>query len=464
MARPDGPAGRRLRGGGQVRRRPLADPARRDPSRASSIRWSPRPSRSADLRSRADVARAYGELIRRVDEEARKSAPTISAAPRTRRAGRSATILADHESPAYFPESQTYYYMSRGEKDAFGGKLTELDRMTVKAADAWPRAMVLFDARRALRAADLRAGQSVPAGRARAPAVPAESWPAPDRRPFAHGSGRLDLARAITAPDNPLTSRVIVNRVWMHHFGEPLVSTPSDFGTRSTPPSHPELLDYLAGPAPGRGLVAQGAAPPDHALEHLPAVEPRPARVPPGRPREPAALALPAATARPRGDARHAPVRRRAGSIGRMGGRPVDVAGDPKNRRRTVYGLVDRQSLPAMFRAFDFASPDQSAERRPRTTVPQQALFSMNAPFVIEQAKALAARPDVAGAPTTEARIAALYRAVLARPACPGRDPGRRALRRRAAEPPGESGHSQLSRWEQLAQVLLMTNEFLFVD
>ena len=79
-----------------------------------------------------------------------------------------------------------------------------------------------------------------------------------------------------------------------------------------------------------------------------------------------------------------------------MGGRPVDVAGDPKNGRRTVYGMVDRQSLPAVFRAFDFASPDQSAERRPRTTVPQQALFSMNSPFVIEQAKALAARPEVA--------------------------------------------------------------------
>ena len=83
----------------------------------------------------------------------------------------------------------------------------------------------------------------------------------------------------------------------------------------------------------------------------------------------------------------------------------MDVAADPKNRRRTVYGLVDRQSLPAVFRAFDFASPDQSVERRPRTTVPQQALFSMNAPFVVEQAKALAARPDVAAAPTTTERV-----------------------------------------------------------
>src|SRR5207244_8808357 len=79
-------------------------------------------------------------------------------------------------------------------------------------------------------------------------------------------------------------------------------------------------------------------------------------------------------------------------------GRPGDAAGDPANRRRTVYGLVDRQSLPGLFRAFDFASPDQSAERRTLTTVPQQALFGLNAPFVAEQARALVARPEVARA------------------------------------------------------------------
>jgi hypothetical protein len=148
----------------------------------------------------------------------------------------------------------------------------------------------------------------------------------------------------------------------------------------------------------------------------------------------------------------------------RRGGRPVDVANDSKNGRRTIYGLVDRQSLPSVFRAFDFASPDQSAERRPRTTVPQQALFSMNAPFVVEQAKALASRPDVAAAATTDERIAALYRVVLARSPAPSEVAA--AVRFLAPANPtlAGPGHSQLSRWEQLAQVLLMTNEFLFVD
>src|SRR5262249_17243427 len=73
------------------------------------------------------------------------------------------------------------------------------------------------------------------------------------RQPFAHGSGRLDLAGAIAAPDNPLTARVFVNRVWMHHFGEPLVETPNDFGLRAPRPVQADLLDHLATTVRGGG-------------------------------------------------------------------------------------------------------------------------------------------------------------------------------------------------------------------
>jgi hypothetical protein len=148
-----------------------------------------------------------------------------------------------------------------------------------------------------------------------------------------------------------------------------------------------------------------------------------------------------------------------------MGGKPVDVANDPKATRRTVYGLVDRQSVPAVYRAFDFASPDLSSERRPRTTVPQQALFSMNSPLVIEQAKALAPRPEVVGGSSPEARITALYRRIFAR----APDPAELQVARQflaAAPAPVEDvkASSRLDATQQLAQVLLMTNELMFVD
>ncbi len=416
----------------------------------------------ATLRTKADVARAYGDLIRRVDEEARSMAMSSASGSEDSARRQIHAILADHESPAYFPKSQTYYYMSRGEKDGFGGKLSALDIMAVKAGNARPRAMVLFDAdelvepRIFVRGNPSQPGDRVPRQFLRVLA-------GANRRPFNRGSGRLDLARAITSPENPLTARVIVNRVWMHHFGEPLVSTPSDFGTRSTPPSHPELLDHLAA-----GLLREGwSLKALHRSIMLSSTYQQS-----GFDRPSCRQVDPENRLLWRFPRRRLDLESMRDTLlfvsgrldSKMTGRPVDVANDPKNGRRTVYGLVDRQSLPAVFRAFDFASPDQSAERRPRTTVPQQALFSMNAPFVIEQAKALMLRSEVAAATTTEARIAALYRAVLARDPAPAEVQAAARFLTPDDSPSAGPGHSQLSRWEQLAQVLLMTNELLFVD
>ena len=191
--------------------------------------------------------------------------------------------------------------------------------MAVKAADTPPpRAMVLNDADRAVRA---RASSSAATRRSPASACrgsSSASWPATDRQPFAHGSGRLDLARAITAPDNPLTGRVIVNRVWMHHFGEPLVSTPSDFGTRSSPP-----IASRAARLPGRPASSQGgwSLKALHRLIMLSSTYQQASLdrpdVPQGRPREPPALAVQPPPARLRGDARHAARSSRAGSTRR---------------------------------------------------------------------------------------------------------------------------------------------------
>ena len=147
----------------------------------------------------------------------------------------------------------------------------------------------------------------------------------------------------------------------------------------------------------------------------------------------------------------------------RLYGRPVNVAGDPQNARRTIYGLVDRQDLPALYRAFDFASPDQSAAGRPNTIVPQQALFAMNSAFLIEQARALAREADAAADGGARDRVTALYHIAL------GRNPTADETAQAAAFLEGDGGAQTdadpgLSGWEQLAQVLLLTNEFLFVD
>jgi hypothetical protein len=146
----------------------------------------------------------------------------------------------------------------------------------------------------------------------------------------------------------------------------------------------------------------------------------------------------------------------------RVGGRPIDAL-NPLEARRTVYGLVDRQNVPGLFRAFDFASPDASAERRPQTTVPQQALFALNSPFLFEQCRALARRLPSGPGVENDGWIRGLFDTVLRR----APDADELADARAFLEAPAEGGEplpGQLSRHEQLVQVLLMSNELMFVD
>ena len=142
-----------------------------------------------------------------------------------------------------------------------------------------------------------------------------------------------------------------------------------------------------------------------------------------------------------------------------VGGLPVDIIGEPFAKRRAVYGLIERQNLPGLFRTFDFANPDVSNQARFTTTVPQQALFMMNSPFVIEQAKALAQRDEVKRAQTSDEKIRALEQLVCLR--SPDREELRLAEKFIAA--PAEKG-AKLSPLEKYAQVLLLSNELMFVD
>jgi hypothetical protein len=137
----------------------------------------------------------------------------------------------------------------------------------------------------------------------------------------------------------------------------------------------------------------------------------------------------------------------------------ITVAGGPP--RRSVYGFIDRQNLPGLFRTFDLASPDASTPQRHETTVPQQALFLMNSPLCIELAKALIGRADVVRQKTDAARIDRLYRLAY------GRAPDQQELALGLAFVRGSVGKTsaeKLSPWEQYAQALLLANEFAFVD
>jgi hypothetical protein len=231
--------------------------------------------------------------------------------------------------------------------------------------------------------------------------------------PFTIGSGRLELARAIASPDNPLTARVIVNRIWLGHFGQGLVRTPSDFGVRTVAPPHRALLDYLA-----CWLVENGWS--LKQLHRLILLSNTYAQATDDNPEY--------AAQDPGNDLLWKMNRRRldfealrdtllvaGGNLDlSIGGRAVDIASNDPAPRRTVYGFIDRQNLPGLFRTFDFANPDVTSPQRFATTVPQQALYLMNNPFAIRQARRLMERPELTSV-ADAARVQRLYRLLYQR-------------------------------------------------
>ncbi len=228
---------------------------------------------------------------------------------------------------------------------------------------------------------------------------------------FKTGSGRLDLAERIASAENPLTARVMVNRVWMHLIGAPLVVTPSDFGVRSPAPEVPGILDDLATGFAGdwsikrlvRRIVCTDIYRRSSAAQ------------------EAAIAADPDNQRLARANRRRRDFESLRDSLlmvsdhlhAVLGGEPVDIAVTPAPPRRTVYAFVDRQNLPGLFRTFDFASPDAHTPRRAFTTVPQQALFLLNNPIVLSAAVRVA---EPAAPLSDEQAIETIYGNVLARP------------------------------------------------
>ena len=239
---------------------------------------------------------------------------------------------------------------------------------------------------------------------------------------FTDGSGRKELADRIATPNNPLTARVMVNRVWSYLIGKPLVANPSDFGFRTKPPAVPEILDELAADFSIDWSIKK-------LVRRIVLSKIYQQRV---AAREKSLTADPDNELLARGNRKRRDfeslrdsILTVSGTLDRsLGGPPVDITSSTPTHRRTIYSMIDRQNLPALFRTFDFASPDTHSPGRYFTTVPQQALFLMNSPEMMAMARATAGaiRQQKTSPEELSAQAEAIYNQIL------GRDPSQQEL------------------------------------
>jgi hypothetical protein len=275
---------------------------------------------------------------------------------------------------------------------------------------------------------------------------------------FQQGSGRRELAEAIVDPHNPLTARVIVNRVWAQLFGRELVATPSNFGKMGERPTHPELLDDLAVRFVENGWslkwlmreIALSAAyrQSSHAEPRTLATDPENRLL--GR------MSRRRLSVEAWRDSLLAASGRLDGAVGGPSLNPQD----PQEGRRTVYSTVSRLSLNPLLAMFDFPDPNLHADRRVETTTPLQKLFVLNSPFMVDVAAALTERlwSEVpAGADQADRhRVERAYHLLYGRP--PTADELRLGLEYIQGCDDPKAG------WQRYAHVLLAANEMLYVD
>ena len=229
---------------------------------------------------------------------------------------------------------------------------------------------------------------------------------------FKKGSGRLELAEAIADPKNPLTSRVMVNRIWQWHFGEGIVATPSNFGKLGLAPSNLKLLDHLAIKFVENGWsikklhkyimtsatymqksqIRDGMAAIDGANKYLWRMNMR----------------------RIEWESLRDSMLQASGTLShRTGGQAEDVMTFKAQNIRSVYGFLDREKIAGALKSFDFPSPQVTCEARIKTVVPQQGLFMMNSKMVTDCSKAISAKLN--STKSTSEKIRLLFKSTLSR-------------------------------------------------
>ena len=293
---------------------------------------------------------------------------------------------------------------------------------------------------------------------------------------FQNGSGRLELANSIADKRNPITARLMVNRIWQRHFGVGIVRTTSNFGLLGDKPSNSQLLDYLASQFMAQGwsvktLHKQIMLSASYQMSgvNIPKYE----LIDPDN-----RLVWRMNQRKLEIEAWRDSMLAVTGKLDRKIGGPSLSLSSLENCRRTFYAAVSRHDLDPMLRLFDFPDPNVTADSRSNTTVPLQQLFVLNSEFMIKQGKDLAARLTSDASETDSIRIKKAFLILY------NRLPAEAELRiglaflgavktsyppvahAKIAEvsAPSPADTSRLTRWERYAQVLLSSNEFLFID
>ena len=324
-------------------------------------------------------------------------------------------ILQSDPSPMAVPVEEANLFFTRRDLDSIVKLSNERVKLESEHPGAPPRAMVSLDKPKPsdvhvfVRGNPARQGDAAP--RAWLTMFGGEK--------FTDGSGRLELAKKIASRDNPLTARVIVNRIWAQHFGKPLVGQTSDFGVQSPKPAQADLLDYLAASLMENGWSLKKL----HQMILTSRTWRQSSLSTPQKDLKDAENDLLSRYNRQRLDyesMRDAMLQVTGDlDLSKAGGRAVELTNKEADTRRSVYLIVnryDQATVPAMF---DFANPDNHSPMRYVTTVPQQALFLMNSPFMNQRAARAAAQTPVHGSSLDSQAIQALYHRVLHRDAKP---------------------------------------------
>lgn len=280
-----------------------------------------------------------------------------------------------------------------------------------------------------------------------------------------HQSGRVQLAQWLVSPENTLTSRVMVNRIWMWHFGQGLMRSPSNFGLRAEQPTHPDLLDYLASQLIKKGWsmkqmhrdIMNSATYQMASDVDFPESQQYAQQDPENR----------LLWRRTRRRLEAEPVRDSVLFVG--GGLDLKIGGkapDVNANRRAIYLPVNRASLYEMFSTFDYVETANHIEQRPTTTVPHQALFLLNSPMVHAQATALA-KELIDGHENPQSRIRTLFCTLYARQPTEA-ELNRSMLFIEDAESRLQSITDSLERasqaWAALCRSMIAANEFVYID